>query len=93
LPPAFIADWDSTVNTRYGHQEEVEVGYNPHKLGRGSHHPLLCVVAGTRLALHMEWRPGNAVSATAWQEAMEKVWSHPDVRAGLKLNRGDIGFA
>jgi hypothetical protein len=60
---------------------------------RGSHHPLLCVVAGTRLALHMEWRPGNAVSATAWQEAMEKVWSHPDVRAGLKLNRGDIGFA
>jgi arylsulfatase A-like enzyme len=61
LPPAFIADWDSTVNTHYGHQEEVEVGYNPHKPGRGSHHPLLCVVAGTRLALHMEWRPGNAV--------------------------------
>jgi hypothetical protein len=28
----------------------VEVGYNPHKPGRGSHHPLLCVVAGTRLA-------------------------------------------
>jgi len=93
LPPAFVADWDSTVNTRYGHQEEVEVGYNPHKPGRGSHHPLLCVVAGTRLALHMEWRPGNAVSATAWQEAMEKLWCHPDVRAGLKLNRGDIGFA
>jgi hypothetical protein len=22
LPSAFIADWDSTVNTRYGHQEE-----------------------------------------------------------------------
>jgi hypothetical protein len=93
LPVAFIADWDSTVNTRYGHQEEVEVGYNPHKPGRGSHHPLLCVVAGTRLALHMEWRPGKAVSATAWQDAMEKVWSHPDVRSGLKLNRGDIGFA
>ena len=93
LPPAFIADWDSTVNTRYGHQEEVEVGYNPHKPGRGSHHPLLCVVAGTRLALHMEWRPGKSVSATGWIEAMEKVWSHPDVRQRLKLNRGDIGFA
>lgn len=93
LPPQFIADWDSTVNTRYGRQEEVEVGYNPHKPGRGSHHPLLCVVAGTRFALHMEWRPGNAVSASAWCEAMEKIWSHPDVRAGLKLNRGDIGFA
>ena len=93
LPREFIADWDSTINTRYGHQEEVEVGYNPHKPGRGSHHPLLCVVAGTRLALHMEWRPGKAVSATAWQEAMEKIWTHPDVRVRLKLNRGDIGFA
>jgi len=94
LPKAFIADWDSTVNTRYGHQqEEVAVGYNPHKPGRGSHHPLLCVVAGTRLALHMEWRPGNTVSATDWHKAMEKIWSHPDVRAALKLNRGDIGFA
>lgn len=93
LPREFIADWDSTVNTRYGRQEEVEIGYNPHKPGRGSHHPLLCVVAGTRLALHMEWRRGNTVSATGWQEAMEKVWSHPDVRVRLKLNRGDIGFA
>jgi hypothetical protein len=93
LPPEFIADWDSTVNTRYGHQEEVEIGYNPHKPGQGSHHPLLCVVAGTRLALHMEWRQGNTVSATGWQEAMDKVWSHPNVRGRLKLNRGDIGFA
>ena len=93
LPSAFIADWDSTVNTRYGHQDDVAKGYNPHKPGRGSHHPLLCVVAGTRLALHMEWRPGNTVSATDWTEAMERVWSHPDVSSRLKLNRGDIGFA
>ena len=71
----------------------MAVGYNPHKPGRGSHHPLLCVVAGTRLALHMEWRPGNTVSATGCIEAMEKVWSHPDVRGCLKLNRRDIGFA
>lgn len=93
LPSAFIADWDSTVNTRYGRQDDVAVGYNPHKPGRGSHHPLLCVVAGTRLALHMAWRPGDTVSATDWVEAMETVWSHPDVSARLKLNRGDIGFA
>lgn len=93
LPSEFVADWDSTVNTRYGRQDEVAVGYNPHQPGRGSHHPLLCVVAGTRLALHMEWRPGNTVSASHWVEAMERVWSHPDVPARLRLNRGDIGFA
>jgi len=93
LPAAFVVDWDSTVNTRYGKQEDVARGYNPHKPGRGSHHPLLCVVAGTRLALYMEWRPGNEVSAGHWIEAMERVWSHPDVPGRLQLNRGDIGFA
>jgi hypothetical protein len=93
LPAAFVGDWDSTVNTRYGKQEDVARGYNPHKPGRGSHHPLLCVVAGTRLALYMEWRPGNEVSAGHWIEAMERVWSHPDVPGRLQLNRGDIGFA
>ena len=49
LPERFILDWDSTVQTRYGSQEGAEVGYNPHKRGRPSHHPLLAVVAGTRL--------------------------------------------
>lgn len=93
LPSAFVADWDSTVNTRYGRQEDVARGYNPHKPGRGSHHPLLCVVAGTRLALYMEWRRGDTVSASHWVEAMERVWSHPDVPGKLQLNRGDIGFA
>ena len=33
LPDRFIADWDSTMNTRYGHQEDAVVGYNPHKRG------------------------------------------------------------
>jgi hypothetical protein len=50
---------DSTVNTRYGQQEDAAVGYNPHKRGRKSHHPLICVAARTRLCLHLEWRPGG----------------------------------
>jgi len=41
LGTPYILDWDSTVTTRYGEQKGVEVGYNPHKSGRGSHHPLL----------------------------------------------------
>jgi hypothetical protein len=48
-PEHFILDWDSTVQTRYGHQEGAAAGYNPHKRGRKSHHPLLAVIAGTRL--------------------------------------------
>lgn len=92
LPERFIADWDSTVNTRYGHQEDAVVGYNPHKRGRPSHHPLICVAARTRLCLHMEWRPGDTVSANDWQPAMEKLWQHPTLRERLWLNRGDVGF-
>jgi hypothetical protein len=92
LPERFIADWDSTVNTRYGRQEDAVVGYNPHKRGRKSHHPLICVAARTRLCLHMEWRPGDTVSATDWRPAMEKLWSQPTIRERLWLNRGDGGF-
>jgi len=92
LPDRFIADWDSTVNTRYGHQEDAVLGYNPHKRGRKSHHPLICVAARTRLGLHLEWRPGDTVSATDWPPAMEKLWSHPPIRERLWLNRGAAGF-
>ena len=92
LPDRFIADWDSTVNTRYGHQEDAALGYNPHKRGRKSHHPLICVAARTRLCLHLEWRPGDTVSATDWPPAMEKLWRHPTIRERLWLNRGDAGF-
>lgn len=91
-PDNAIADWDSTVTTRYSRQEDVAIGYNPHKPGRASHHPLVCAIADTRLALHMRWRKGNTVSATEWQEAMEEVWAHPVARARIKLSRGDIGF-
>jgi len=77
---------------RYGHQEDAALGYNPHKRGRKSHHPLICVAARTRLCLHLEWRPGDTVSATDWQPAMEKLWSHPTIRERLWLNRGDVGF-
>ena len=41
LPERIILDWDSTVLTKYGHQEGAEVGYNPTKPGRRSFHPLL----------------------------------------------------
>lgn len=91
-PSQWIADWDSTVVTKYGEQEDTAVGYNPQKPGRRSLHPLVCVVADTRLALYMQWRKGNTASSTDWIEAMEEVYKHPQARAQLKLNRGDIGF-
>lgn len=92
MPPNAVADWDSTVVPRYGSQEDTAIGYNPQKPGRPSHHPLACVIGGTRLCLHMEWRKGNTVSASGWIEAMEKLWRSPIAQHRIRLNRGDIGF-
>jgi hypothetical protein len=92
MPPDAVADWDSTVVPRYGKQEDAAIGYNPRKPGRPSHHPLACVIGGTRLCLHMEWRKGNTVSASGWIGAMEKLWRSPVARHRIRLNRGDIGF-
>jgi hypothetical protein len=91
LPEQLILDWDSTVLTRYGHQQGAVVGYNPHKRGRPSHHPLLAVAAGTRLCVSYRMRPGNTVSASQWASSMEEV--QQSLGAGrVWLNRGDMGF-
>jgi hypothetical protein len=88
-----ILDWDSTVTTRFGEQEGAEIGYNPHKPGRASHHPLLCTIAGTRLCLHMTYRAGDVYSSAGWIEAMESVLTR--LPKGIKpfLNRADVSFA
>lgn len=73
LPEQIILDWDSTVLTKYGHQEGAEVGYNPTKPGRRSHHLLLAVVVGARLCPVYRFRSGNTVSASQWLESMSEA--------------------
>jgi len=92
LPDYYILDWDSTVTTRYGSQDGVEVGYNPTKPGRGSHHPLVCSVAGVRLCLDVEMRPGNTHTAAGWIENMEKLFAELPDNKQPWLNRADVGF-
>lgn len=70
LPDPIILDWDSTVQPKYGHQEGAEIGYNPGKQGRRSFHPLLAVVAKTRLCPVYWFRSGDTVSASQWHDAM-----------------------
>ena len=91
LPERLILDWDSTVQTKYGHQQGAEVGYNPTKRGRKSFHPLLAVAAGTRLCPAYRFRSGNSVSASQWQEACMEAQQNLGERR-VWLNRGDIGF-
>lgn len=54
--------FDSTVLTRYGEQEGVEIGYNPKKRGRVSHHPILAFLNRNRFVLNIWNRPGSTAS-------------------------------
>jgi hypothetical protein len=91
LPERIIADWDSTVQPKYGHQEGAARGYNPTKPGRRSFHPLLAVIAGTRLCPAYRFRAGDTVTATQWQAAMEDAQRWLGARR-VWLNRGDLGL-
>jgi len=91
LPDSIIMDWDSTVQPKFGHQEGAQIGYNPGKPGRRSFHPLLAVVAKTRLCPVYRFRSGDTVSASQWQEAMTDAERWLGERQ-VSLNRGDIGF-
>jgi len=93
LPKQFIIDWDSTVTTRYGDQEGVEVGYHPMKPGRGSHHPLIATVAGLRMCLTLSLRPGNSHTASGMTDAMEDLLARLPSDRRPFITRGDIGFS
>lgn len=49
-----ILDIDSTVIPVYGNQEKARKGFNPHKKGINSYHPILCFLAGTKVILQQK---------------------------------------
>jgi hypothetical protein len=85
-----VIDFDSTVETVYGDQENSAVGYNPHKHGRASYHPLLAFEGATGLSLNGTLRPGNTTSMTdAVAFIQETLAMYP---ARERLARLDKGF-
>ena len=53
----------SNVKTAYGKQQGVSVGYNPHKRGAASYHPLLAFCAETKEILQGWLRVGSAYTS------------------------------
>ncbi|MGH7501477.1 MAG: IS1380 family transposase [Longimicrobiales bacterium] len=63
---------DSTVSVRYGQKQAgAEVGYNPKKHGRPSHHPMVAFLQETGDCAGERWRPGNAHTADGAIEWLE----------------------
>ena len=84
-----VFDFDSTVETVYGDQENSAVGYNPHKHGRPSYHPLLAFDGATGLSLHATLRPGNTTSMTdAVAFIQETLAMYPAKERAARLDKG-----
>jgi hypothetical protein len=70
-----LIDGDSTVQTVYGSQEGAAVGYNPHKLGAASYHPLLLFHSKTKEILLGKLRPGDTYTGNGTLEALQELIS------------------
>jgi hypothetical protein len=64
LPESLVLDLDSSVETDYGSQKGAEVGYNSHKKGRKSYHPLLMFEGHSKVLVNAALRAGNTSSST-----------------------------
>ena len=85
-------DLDSTVLCRYGEQEGSLKGYNPHKPGRPSHHPLVGFLAEGRRLLWASLRSGNSGSANGCVEFLKQALAVLPAGHRIGLVRADAGF-
>lgn len=91
LMDKYTVDIDSTVITRYGTQEGVEVGYNPKKRGRGSHHPIIAFAAEPKMVIQSWLRTGDSASSTDFNEFLDLVLQTLPPK-NIGLIRADSGF-
>jgi hypothetical protein len=84
-------DLDSSVVTRYGRQQKAEVGYNPDRKGRPSHHPLMAFCDELKMVVNGWMRGGKSHSSTNAVEFIKEIFQIVD-RKNIGLLRGDVGF-
>lgn len=73
VPEEVMLIFDATVQVRYGRdQAGAEVGFNPHKKGRPSHHPMLGFL-DTGDCVSVRWRSGRAHCADGIAEELPQT--------------------
>jgi len=85
-------DIDSTVLTVYGSQEGSAIGFNPHRKGYPSYHPLLCFEAHSRDFWHGVFRPGNTVSSSGAAVFLKECFAKIPKDIYRYRVRADSGF-
>lgn len=83
---------DSTVTSVFGNQiQGAERGYNPHKPGRDSYHPILAVDVDTRSVVDGYLRPGSCASGHDLKGFVSKLLAestHPIDQTTFRLDKG-----
>jgi hypothetical protein len=69
----FTLDIDSSVVTRYGEQQGSAKGYNRHKPGRKSHHPIMAFVSEIEMVANFWLRSGDAHTANNFKAFLEET--------------------
>lgn len=87
-----VLDLDSTVFTRYGTQEGSWKGYNPHRRGARSHHPLLAMLAKSKLIVHAWLRAGSASPHRGCCEFLCELLAQLPATFRIAAVRADSGF-
>lgn len=73
VPKEVMLIFDATVSVRYGlNQAGAEIGYNPHKRGRPSHHPLLGFLDSGD-CVSVRWRAGDENCAAGIEEELPQT--------------------
>ena len=90
---SLLFDFDSSVLTIYGkHIEEAKVGYNPHKRGARSYHPLLCFEFHSKDYWHGVLRPGDAYTSAGGPEFLKECLDKVPPYVYRIRVRADSGF-
>lgn len=84
-------DCDSTILTRYGKQQGAKRGYNPHKSGRVSHHPIMAFVADVKLVANFWLRSGNSGASDNFVSFLSDTFDKLQGKT-VSLVRLDSGF-
>jgi hypothetical protein len=87
----FTLDIDSSVMTRYGEQQGSAKGYNKHKPGRKSHHPIMAFVSEIEMVANFWLRSGDAHTANNFKAFLEETLLFLEGKK-IGLLRLDSGF-
>ena len=89
---ALTIDLDSFIITRYGNQEGAKKGYNPKKMGRNLHHPLMAFIDQTKMVANAWMRCGNTSDLNNYKAFLDETFDIVLKDKKVSLVRADSGF-